>query len=173
MSLKTRHHSEWTIGPGHNREEGEFCHQQCPPATARWGYFSNISWQQDALSVLPQTFHFGSFQLKTCLLCIYFLPGSALRATDRTKQPTGEWKWSYILQSSTCAWCIILKIPVLRTDNLSHKGETVLVSNLRCDSEVKAVSVAFTYTQSIGGTVTSILDQKEEKRSRRVTTKNL
>lgn len=58
-------------------------------------------------------------------------------------------------------------------DNLSRKGGTVLVSNLRSDSEVKAVSVLITCTQSIGGTVTSIPDKKEEKRSRQVTTKNL
>lgn len=44
---------------------------------------------------------------------------------------------------------------VSRIDNLSHKGRSVLVSNLKSDSEVKAVNVTLTYTQSIGGTVTS------------------
>ena len=42
----------------------------------------------------------------------------------------------------------------------------MLASDLRCDSEVKAVSTTFTYTQSIGETVTSILDQKKKKRRR-------
>ena len=40
----------------------------------------------------------------------------------------------------------------------------MLASDLRCDSEVKAVSTTFTYTQSIGETVTSILDQKKKKK---------
>ena len=121
-----------------------------------------LSWQQAAESVLPQTLHFASLQLKTCLPCIYFLPGSALSDSNGCdRERAGEWKWSYVLETSTCASCIILKIPVSRIDNLSHKGRSVLVSNLKSNSEVKAVNVTFTYTQSIGGTVTSVLDQKK------------
>ena len=41
----------------------------------------------------------------------------------------------------------------------------MLVFDLRCDSEVKAVSITFMYTQSIGETMTSILNKKKKKKS--------
>lgn len=40
----------------------------------------------------------------------------------------------------------------------------MLVFDLRCDSEVKAVSITFMYTQSIGETMTSILNKKKKRR---------
>ena len=40
----------------------------------------------------------------------------------------------------------------------------MLVFDLRCDSEVKAVSITFMYTQSIGETMTSILNKKKKKK---------
>lgn len=45
----------------------------------------------------------------------------------------------------------------------TKQGGTILVCDLTCDSEVKAVSLTFTRAQSTGGTATSILDQKEER----------
>lgn len=41
----------------------------------------------------------------------------------------------------------------------------MLVFDLRCASEVKAVSITFMYTQSIGETMTSILNKKKKKKS--------
>lgn len=40
----------------------------------------------------------------------------------------------------------------------------MLVFDFRCDSEVKAVSITFMYTQSIGETMTSILNKKKRRR---------
>lgn len=127
-SLKNQTLHEWTKGLGQNCDEGELC-LQCPPTIAHWGYFSNIGWQQrlwvsyPCLWVWP--FTVISLQLKSCLSCVCFLLGSALRPTGVMKHVNRcYWVKMTLNFSVRSTWtsCIILMIPVTRTDNISHKG---------------------------------------------------
>ena len=118
---------EWTTGSGQNWGKGELCHLSVLPPLPIRVTCQTFGWQQAALSVLPghvlpQPLRLVSLQLQICLPCTYVPLGSALRASDVTKQLASEWKWHYILESSTSASCVILMIPVLRIDNISHKG---------------------------------------------------
>lgn len=176
MSFKTRHYTSGQQGQDKIGAKVNFVISALPPRPTGVSC-QTFGWQQAALSVLPgrvlpQPLRLVSLQLQICLPCTYVPLGSALRASDVTKQPASEWKWHYILESSTHASCVILMIPVLRIHDIRHKGGRDNACFWSLMWFWSQSSITFTYTKSIGETVTSSLDQKKEKRSRQVNIKN-
>lgn len=103
---------------------------------------------------------FLSFKsLSTCLSCVCLPLGSALRAAV-TEQLASEWGSPYSSESSACASCITLITPVPRMDNTIHKGgrdHPYVWSQMWFWSQSSLDSIHF-------GTVTSIVDQEEERK---------
>lgn len=150
MSLKTRHYMSEQQGQGTSVRKVSLVISALPPLPVgilvKYLAGSKLLWVSCPEVSFPSlSTCFLSFKsLSTCLSCVCLPLGSALRAAV-TEQLASEWGSPYSLESSAWASCITLITPVPRMDNTIHKEVgTILMSDPRCDSEVKAVWTPFT-----------------------------